>query len=392
MKRLGLIVLASCAGAESHAPPAPAPVADPAPAPAPEAAPVPEPVPVPVPAADPDPRAETITLAFAGDVMFGRFIEGGFREIPAEHHNPFEHVNELLDSDFTMVNLETPVMRSPPKKSPYGHRMRFVTTPERVATLKANNIDGVTIANNHAFDMHGPGLKETPVILGELGLEVVGEHDAELPVLRAETVEVGGWKIGFIPATTERNWAEGRRGVYVPATTREGLEKALRPVVEAARADHDLVIVVLHWGDEYEDLPEKWQVKAARAFVDAGADAVVAHHPHVLQGIERYGDGVIAYSIGNFVFDNLHGRKRLHGILRLTFRHDGDRGCLDAGAFHPTVGTRPRFTPKPAGKEFDTVAERLQTLSRKKPLRATEWTIDEAADRLTVAGTCSGDQ
>src|SRR5687767_8012770 len=128
MKRFGLIVMASCAGAESHAPPAPAPVPDPVPAPAaaPVAAPAPDPD--PVPAADPDPRAETITLAFAGDVMFGRFIEGGFREIPAEHHNPFEHVKELLDSDFTMVNLETPVMRSPPKKSPYGHRMRFVTT------------------------------------------------------------------------------------------------------------------------------------------------------------------------------------------------------------------------------------------------------------------------
>lgn len=322
--------------------------------------------------------------------MFGRFIESGFREIPAEKHNPFEYVAELLDSDFTMVNLETPILRDPPAKSPYGHRMRFVTTPERVATLKANNIDAVTIANNHAFDMHAEGLRETPVILDELGLQYIGEHDKELPTLRAETIEVGGWKIGFIPATTERNWAEGRRGVFVPATTREGLEKALRPVVESARAGHDLVIVVLHWGDEYEDMPEKWQIRAARAFIDAGADAVVAHHPHVLQGIERYGDGLIAYSVGNFVFDNLHGRKRLHGILKLTFRRDGDAGCLDQGAFHPTVGTRPRFTPKPAGKEFGTVAERLQTLSKQKPLRATEWTIDEAGERLLVTGTCPG--
>jgi poly-gamma-glutamate synthesis protein (capsule biosynthesis protein) len=159
-------------------------------------------------------------------------------------------------------------------------------------------------------------------------------------------------------------------------------------VVEAARAGHDLVIVVLHWGDEYEDAPQKWQVRAARAFVDAGADAVIAHHPHVLQGIERYGDGLIAYSIGNFVFDNLHGRKRLHGIVKLTFRRDGDRACLERGAFHPTVGTRPRFTPKPAGKEFDKVAERLRALSAQKPLRATEWTIDAPGQRLLVEGGC----
>ena len=329
--------------------------------------------------------AEAIELAFAGDVMFGRYVEGGFRPIRAEKVNLFEHTAALLDSDFTVVNLETPVMRRPPAVSPYSTKMRFVTTPERVATLKAGNIDAVTTANNHAFDMRRAGIAETPAILRELGIEQLGEDRGGAPALRVETVDVRGWRVGFVAVTTERNWGEKKKGLFVPQVERDELRGAVTPVVAAARADHDLVIVLLHWGDEYEDAPDRWQVKAARAFVDAGADAVVAHHPHVLQGIERYQRGVIAYSLGNFVFDNLHGPKRLHGILRLRFRRDGR--CLERAVFHPTVGTRPNFVPKPAGKELAKVAGRLRTLSKTKPLVATDWRLD--GDRVVAGGTCS---
>jgi poly-gamma-glutamate synthesis protein (capsule biosynthesis protein) len=375
-------VAAACAGAESQkgAAGAPArrdePVAAPgAPAPGPApAADAPAPHAIAAPSHDAgahdtpppaDARAETLHLAFAGDVMFGRFIEGGFRPIEAEEDDPFDQVAHLLDSDFTMVNLETPIMREPLKKSPWGTRMRFVTSMERVATLARNNVDAVTIANNHAFDVHHKGLRETPQILDDLGLRYIGAHRRDLPKHRAETIEVNGWKIAFIPATTEANWEEKRKDILVPHAPRDKVGEALVPVVKAARPDHDLVIVVLHWGEEYKDEPARWQVKAARAYIDAGADAVIAHHPHVLQGIERYKHGLIAYSLGNFLFDNLGSNRKWSGILHLHFRRDG--ACLERAAFDPTIGTRPRFHPAPAGKAWDTVAGRIQRLSAKKP-------------------------
>jgi poly-gamma-glutamate capsule biosynthesis protein CapA/YwtB (metallophosphatase superfamily) len=336
----------------------------------------------------PDLRADTLDLAFAGDVMFGRYVKDGFREIPAERHDPFRYVAALLDSDFTMVNLETPILRRPPKRSPYGTRFRFVTTKARAARLVGGNIDAVTLANNHAYDMRLAGVIETPQILDELGIRYVGAHRHDGAKLRAETIEVRGWRIGYVAATTERNEPHRDGGPELPHADRLALEAELVPVIAAARADHDLVIVVLHWGIEYEPAPADWQVSAARAFIDAGADAVVGHHPHVLQGIERYGDGIIAYSLGNLVFDNLRPTRRLHGILHLEFRRDGS--CLAGATFHPTVGTSPRFTPKPAGDELDTIADRLRRLSTEAPLASTEWTVDGAT--LTAAGACASPQ
>src|SRR5204862_3584747 len=126
---------------------------------------------------------------------------------------------------------------------------------------------------------------------------------------------------------------------YVPAPA---LRNAVSPVVEAARANHELVVVQIHWGNEYEDAPLKYQIDAAHAFIDAGADAVIAHHPHVLQGIERYKGGVIAYSLGNFVFPNAKERVRDGGVLHLSFARTP--ACLSTVAFDPTFQIRSPIT------------------------------------------------
>src|SRR5436190_16221822 len=105
----------------------------------------------------------TLTLAFGGDVMFGRFIEGGFSPIEAEKHPPFEGVAGLLQAaDMAMVNLETPVMAEPPPTSSWGTRMRFVATPARLATLADAGVDVVSLANNHWYDLRAAGVNETP--------------------------------------------------------------------------------------------------------------------------------------------------------------------------------------------------------------------------------------
>jgi poly-gamma-glutamate synthesis protein (capsule biosynthesis protein) len=332
-----------------------------------------------------DLRKDSIELAFAGDVMFGRYKPKGLQPIRADEVDVWKYTRDILDSDFTMVNLETPILREPPKKSKYGTRMRFVATPERVATLLTANIDAVTLANNHAYDMHLEGVEQTPAVLDELGLEFVGAHRPEPPILRAETFEVEGWKVGFIAVTQMRNGRQREGEPELPYAEWQDLEDAVLPVVREARAAHDLLIVTVHWGQEYEDEPRSWMVSSARAWIDAGADAVIGHHPHVLQGIERYGDGLIAYSLGNFLFDNPNRKVVQTGVLRLRFQKDGT--CLDEAIFHPAKIKGPQFAPHPAkGRDFKQVAGRMRTLSKAEPLQRTEWTID--GDRLTLSGTC----
>jgi hypothetical protein len=353
---------------------------------------------VPAPPAPPatPAKAASIELTFAGDVMFGRFHDKqGFRPIRAERHDPFTEVAPLLDSDLAMVNLETPAMKNPPRKSKYGTRMRFVAPPARVATLVKNHVDMVTLANNHFWDMHAEGVNETPVVLAEVGLRWIGAARREDPLFRVETTEVKGWKVGFIAAAAVCNTHWESAYPKLPYAVPEDFADQVVPVVTSARADHDLVIVVVHWGDEYQDAPKGWQVRAAHRMIDAGADAVIGHHPHVLQGIERYKDGLIAYSLGNFLFDNTTTVKKYSGVLRLEYaRAPADpAACLDAATFHPVVVVPPDkkvpvHRPTVArGKKFTIVAERLQKVSKAKVMTRTEWTV--AGDAVTTAGTCA---
>ena len=337
-------------------------------------------------------RSEAIELTFAGDVMFGRFVPGGFRPIRAERQDPFKRVAPLMKSDLAMVNLETPVMRKPPKESKYGTRMRFVAPPKRVKTLPKNGITAVTLANNHYWDMHKAGVLETPTILAELGITAVGATRHEDPLFRVETVTVRGWKIGFVAAAAVCNTEWATKHPKLPYAEPPDFARQVEPVIRAARKDHDLVIATFHWGEEYEDAPAGWQVRAARRMIDAGADAVIGHHPHVLQGIERYKHGVIAYSLGNFLFDNTYTTRRWSGVLRLRFERPkagGGAACLEKPVFHPVVVTRDPFLhPSPArGKNFKAVAARIAKLSKLRKLGGgTRWTVE--GDRLVTQGAC----
>ncbi len=338
-----------------------------------------------VDAAPVDPRAERIELTFMGDITFGGWFNGHFSAQDVEKHDPLTAMAPQIASDLALANLETTVMDELPAK--LEGNLRFIATPGQVATLPRNGITAVTLANNHANDMDRDGVIATPPRVLELGLIVVGAARHEDPVFRAETVEVRGWRIAVVAATAKLNRKQKRGDPQIPFVDPDDVATTLVPVVEQARPDHDLVIVVLHWGTQYDDEPSRWQVDAAHALVDAGADAVVGHHPHVLQGIERYGKGVIAYSLGNFVFQNGMPTVRQTGVLRLGFARDG--ACLDALVLHPAVMKRqPVHHPEPVAsgtKLFDEASKRVIRLSGKRPL-ATSWSVD--GERLVGPPAC----
>ena len=309
-------------------------------------------------------RAEAFELTFVGDVILGRYRGDGYDPIPDGEHEPFAEVTELLRSDLVVGNLETPLVRTLPVESPVGSRYSFGADAALARHLLPAGFDALSLANNHAYDMLATGVRETPEILAELGIAPLGAVSEEPGEnIRVETIEREGWRVGFVAVTTQSNVAR-QPGLPLPLVDTPELATRVVPLVEEARVSHDLVVVLVHWGLEYADEPDWVQQQAARALVEAGADLVIGHHPHVLQGIERHGHGLIAYSLGNFLFENVKEIPRLTGVLRV--RYDG-RGCLEAVTLHSAfVKSGPIKHPAPAtGFMGQQVRERVRSLSRR---------------------------
>jgi poly-gamma-glutamate synthesis protein (capsule biosynthesis protein) len=196
--------------------------------------------------------------------------------------------------------------------------------PVYVGILSGAGIDIVSIANNHIFDYGREGLFDTISYLDSAGVRHVGagrdRREAHRPVLfhiRERTIAFlayyGG---GEAPQA-------GRKS---PGVAHRSLGN-VRLDLEALRAGTriDFIVVSLHWGTEKAEVPDGDQRFFAHALIDAGVDAVIGHHPHVLQGIERYKSGVIAYSLGNLVFGGNSRNSYDTGLFEIRIEADGPR-------------------------------------------------------------------
>ncbi|OYD09932.1 CapA family protein [Paludifilum halophilum] len=262
-----------------------------------------------------------LTLSVVGDMMFGRHVKKAVDRYGYEH--PLDKVKPLLrSSDLVTGNFEHPILLEPPEKYPvFDKSIRLHTEKEAAKALKEAGFTSINLANNHTMDYGGPGLADTKKTFDEVGLETVGAGRDRYQAKQVAYQEVNGLNVATLGVTDRYpkgfSVKQSSPGV-LPATPKTAL-----PLVESAAKNSDLVVVHIHWGVEYDNNVHPRQRVFAQALVDAGADIVVGHHPHVLEPVEFYKGSVILYSTGNFIFDQGWSRTRETAVFQYKLSKDG---------------------------------------------------------------------
>lgn len=265
--------------------------------------------------------SEGIVLAAAGDVMLTRGVGRVIDEMGVDH--PFERVKGLISrADVAFCNLETSISTG---GTPIpGKGIWFRSRPEAATALARAGFDIVSLANNHILDYDTPSLLDTMNYLARVGVRYAGAgrniEDARAPSVIEVLAPSGQIRVAFL-AYNELSfvyWTSAYPRMFAATDTVPGTAPMVRAQiledVKKARELADLVVVSLHWGTEYVSWPSKTHRKLARDIIDAGASLVLGHHPHVLQGFEVYRGGLIAYSLGNFIFDQ-RGLSRSQSLI-----------------------------------------------------------------------------
>lgn len=258
---------------------------------------------------------DEIELAFVGDVMLDRGIRkvadnyfgGNYREF-------FRNAPDLKLADIAFANLEGPISDvGTDQGSIYSFRM----SPEALTALTDAGFDALSFANNHVGDWGREAFEDTITRLKTAGIVSVGAEANFAAVTEPKIIEKKGIKVGFLGFTdVGPNWlaaTANRAGVLLAS------DPGFEDIVRDAAAKVDALVVSFHWGEEYITEHNERQEMLAHKAIDAGATLIIGHHPHVAQDTEAYKDGYIAYSLGNFIFDQAFSHDTRSGLM-LTVR------------------------------------------------------------------------
>lgn len=292
--------------------------------------------PIPSAVAPAKPPPVTITISAVGDCTLGGGIENGidvtpFDQMMAKHKDdltyPFSGVLELFrNDDVTIANLEGTLTSS---TEPIAEgKFHFRGKPEYARILKESSIEVANLANNHTGDFGGRGLEHTRQALRNAGVGISGNGIVDRRTIRG--IEV--INVGFT-------------GIHMT-------RPKVKSEIEMAKKPQNLVIASFHWGMEGTHDVIDIQREFGRLAIDAGADVVLGHHPHVVQAIETYQGKHIVHSLGNFVFGaNTNPQKVESMIYRATFVEQDGRMVPSASEVVPVLLCAllpcPEFRPVP---------------------------------------------
>jgi poly-gamma-glutamate capsule biosynthesis protein CapA/YwtB (metallophosphatase superfamily) len=236
------------------------------------------------------------TLLLGGDVMLGRSVEAAIEEKGEEY--PFAALTEfILPFDIAVANFEGSVPKEHVATKPL--EMRFSVPEDYMGIPRAAGFDVLSLANNHAFDYGREGYQNTKSVCEAYSLLCFGTP-FEATSTSVAIVNHKGVRIGFL---------------FLHTLFTESDPAVLTQLVGMLQRESDVQIAYIHWGDEYALTHNTDQSGLAYALIDAGIDAVVGHHPHVIQDIEKYRGKPIFYSLGNLIFDQYFSNEVQEGYF-----------------------------------------------------------------------------
>jgi poly-gamma-glutamate synthesis protein (capsule biosynthesis protein) len=307
------------------------------------------------PEESPEPDVTTVTVSCVGDCTLGtdeNFNVSTNLPTMAEEKGLDYFLSNVKDifseDDLTIVNFEGTLTTSTTRAD---KKYAFKGDPSYTEILTSSSVEACNLANNHSHDYGSDSYTDTKTYLEEAGLLTFGYDNVAI-------TEVNGVRVALV-------------GVYELAKG-EGCLGDLESAMSTAKdEDADLIIVSFHWGIERDATPDATQVKLAHAAVDLGANLVVGHHPHVLQGIEEYNGVNILYSLGNFCFGgNSNPDDKDTMIYQQTFTFvDGELQLGVDDNIIPcslsSVSSRNDYCPTPAtGDEAQRILDKIETRSK----------------------------
>lgn len=267
---------------------------------------------------------EVVSIGFAGDVSLAdnwaimpyyKSRNKGVYGILSENM-----VNYMKDLDWMSVNSEFAF--SSRGKAMAGKQYTFRANPSNVSIYDEMSVDMVTLANNHVYDYGQEAFYDTLTTLKDKNLPYIGAGVNSSEAESAYYLVINGYKISFLNATRAEKY------ILTPEATSDspGVFRCydttrLQQRIAEEKTKSDYVVVIVHWGKETYHTLEDVQISTGKLYIDSGADMVIGHHAHVLQGVEFYKGKLIAYNLGNFIFNN---QSVDTGILKWELADNGD--------------------------------------------------------------------
>lgn len=297
-----------------------------------------------------------VSIVGVGDLMLGSWVTPILQREDVSY--PFRGTSHYLRSgDVTIANLEAPFTTG---GEPFEKKYNFKVPPELANGLKPAGISLVTLANNHIMDYGETGLLSTLETLEQLQIKYCGAGrtlaEANQPAIvqmRDKQIAFFGYSMTF---PTEFYASDTTSGAAYPEP------ELLQQTLEAWEKHVDYTVVSFHWSAEKLEIPKDYQVHFAHLAIDSGADLVLGHHPHVLQGLEIYKNRLIAYSLGNYVFGSYSDYARDSVILKAYLNEDGlfYAYCIPINVYNAEIEFQPKVLEGQIAKE---VIHKLQRLS-----------------------------
>ena len=291
----------------------------------------------------------SFTLSAVGDIMMHEEQSAGGLQADGSYN--FDEYfaflgGRLSHSDVAIANMETPIV---PGRAPGG--FPYFNSPAELAVVTAlAGIDIVSASNNHSLDQEIDGAKETLRQLLAAGIEPVGMYEDKSEYFNPYVREINGINVAFLAYTEhingrERHFKKGELDGLIKIFNKD---EAAYDILRAKRGGADVVVIMIHWGKEYENQPSTATIKLAEELAVTGADIIIGSHPHVVQPCEiktvtrsdgREHDVFIAYSLGNFISNQTLTPRQYGVIVDLDIEYDFEQRLMtikEAG-YSPTM-------------------------------------------------------